>query len=166
MSRTLPLLPPSIALATALLLISPFGASLAGDIQPTDAPQLGQQIDPHAGESAPAAPNRIPRWLDEVRAQRQALQEQRRAQHEARRRAIDPIGAAQQEAREDAFFRRRQERREMLDQDRRSFVNQGPWAAPWPSPREALPPGEQGDRPATPSDSLPDWDNGWYFRGW
>ena len=166
MSRTLPLLPPWIALGAALLLIYPFDASLARDMQPADVPQLGQQIGPQAGESAPAAANRVPRWLEEVRAQRQALQEQRRAQYEARRRAIDPVGAAQQEAREDAFFRRRQERRDMIDQDRRSFVNHGPWAAPWPSLQEGLSTGEQGDRPATPSDALPDWDNGWYFRGW
>ncbi len=55
MSRTLPLLPPSIALAAALLLIHPFDVSLARDMQAADVPQIGQQIGPHAGESAPAA---------------------------------------------------------------------------------------------------------------
>jgi hypothetical protein len=166
MSRTLPLLPPSIVLGAALLLMHPFDISIARDTQAADVPQIAQQAGPHSGESAPAAAGRVPRWLEEVRAQRQALQEQRRAQHEARRRAIDPVGAAQQEAREDAFLRRRQERRDMIDQDRRSFLNQGPWATPWPSPPEGVAAGEPGDRPATPSDGLPDWDNGWYFRGW
>jgi hypothetical protein len=166
MSRTLPLLPPSIAFAAALLLIYPFDVSLARDTQTADVAQIGEQVSPHAGESAPAAANRVPRWFEEVRAQRQALQEQRRAQYEARRRAIDPVGAAQQEAREDAFLRRRQERRDMIDQDRRLFQNQGPWATPWPSPLESVPAGEQGNMPATPGESLPDWDNGWYFRGW
>lgn len=166
MSRTLPLLLPSIALAAALLLMHPFGAAFAQDMQAADASQLRQQVGPLADESKPAAANRVPRWLEEVRAQRQALQEQRRAQHEARRMAIDPVGAAQQKAREDAFFRRRQERRDMINQDRRSFINQGPWALPWRSPHEGVSTGEQRVMPATPSDALPDWDNGWYFRGW
>ena len=169
MSRTLPLLPLSIGFG-ATLLLTPFDASLAGDIQATEQPYQVQHTGPRASESAPPATNRVPRWLEEVRAQRQALQKQRRAQHEARRRAIDPVGAAQQEARENALQRRRQEWLEQIEQDRRSFLNQGPWATPWSSLPEGMPasePGELDDRPTkTPSETLPDWDNGWYFRGW
>lgn len=135
----------------------------------------------------------VPRWLDAVRAQRQALQERRRAQHQARRRAIDPIGTARQEALEQEFLRRRREMRDLIEQERWLFLNFGPWLRPWPAPRstiitaagtakteatdELMPPASSPSE-LTPSDSvpssgeprpaveLPDWDNGWYFRGW
>jgi len=132
----------------------------------------------------------LPRWLEEVRAQRRALQRQRRAQHEARQRAIDPIGAAQREAREQEFYRHRQEMMQQMEQDRRLFLNFGPWASPLvglpptqpaqpaqqppqqPQPKSAAtqsgapPPGDVDSAQDTYGYELPDWDNGWYFRGW
>ncbi len=170
MSRTPARLRLSILCGAALLPTIPFGATPAGDPQTTDwarpAQQSGPQIPQTGGDTASAAVPRVPRWLDEVRSQRRALQEQRRAQRDARRRAIDPVGAAQFGAREDAFLRRRQERQDMIEQDRRSFLNQGPWSTPWPPPRPAVPSGEQGEVPTTPDAESLDWDNGWYFRGW
>ncbi len=120
----------------------------------------------------------VPRWLEAVRAQRQALQEDRRAQHQARRRALDPMGTARQEALEQAFQRRRQEMRAMIDQERRLFLNFGPWLNPLPSSPgispPSLPPAQgapaQSERPENtppaPAYELPEWDNGWYFQGW
>jgi len=118
--------------------------------------------------------SQVPRWLEEVRAQRQALQDQRRAQHDARRRAIDPVGAAQQEAREAEFLRRRQELRDNIEQDRRLFLNRGLGSnggglSAWPErPLGAPPIGDSVARPVyvPPARVPPDWDNGWYFRGW
>ena len=60
--------------------------------------------------SVPMEPATVSPWLDEVRAQRRAREERRRAAKEAmdaRRRWIDPWGAAQQEAREQEVQRRR-----------------------------------------------------------
>jgi hypothetical protein len=106
------------------------------------------------------------RWLDEVRAQRRALQEQRRAQHEARKRAIDPVGAAEREAREEEFLRRRQEMRELIEADRRLFMNQGPWISPSPPLPATSGPADPNAPQTRPGYVPPDWDNGWYFHGW
>ena len=167
-----------IALGAALVLAPIARPTLAQEGTPTD--------NPGAAEAS-----QVPRWLEEVRAQRRALQAQRRAQHEARRRAIDPVGAAQQQAREAEFLRRRQERRAGMEQDRRLFLNQGLGSdggglLAWPEQSLAPPivdPGDSGRATVpVPPDQVPpdhvppdygppdyvppDWDNGWYFRGW
>jgi hypothetical protein len=122
-------------------------------------------------------------WLDEVRAQRQAREERRRAQKEAmdaRLRWINPWGAAQKEARERETQRRRELFREQIERDRQAFRNQIPWQFeldPWQEgishPPAPLPPPLGTDAPdvAGPTDPpassypLPGWDNRWYYRG-
>jgi hypothetical protein len=116
--------------------------------QPASQPALAQ----------PPVP--APRWLDDVRAQRHALQEMRQAR---------------QDARKDEFLRRRQEIRDMLETERRLFRNHGPWLEPMaPSP---LPPflehqdsglaGRDDDNSHPhPLYPPPGWDNGWYYKGW
>jgi hypothetical protein len=142
-----------------LLLLSP--TLLAQDPSPQAATEASDTLP---ADSPPPPGSGIPRWLDEVRAQRRALQELRRAEHDARRHAIDPLGAAQHDAREEAFLRRRQEIQSMMEQDRRLFLNQGPWLAPWPGP--PLPSDAAAGPGAPPAPELPDWDNGWYYHGW
>jgi hypothetical protein len=151
------------------------------------ASQLAAQEPP-----APAAragniamePEPVHRWLDEVRAQRQAREERRRAAKEAmeaRRRWIDPWGAAQQEAREQELQRRRDALKEKIEREREAFRSQVPWGPqqnPWqdeatgPGPDfPAVPdadtagPPEQPLAPPTPY-ALPGWDNHWYYRGY
>jgi hypothetical protein len=130
-----------------------------------------------APQGSPAPDDMVPRWLEAVRAQRRALQERRRAQHQARRRALDPVGTARQEAMEEEFQRRRQEMRDMIAQDRWLFLNFGPWLSPLPTPPGISPPTGPAapDSPHDPADETepgpsagdpPEWDNGWYFRGW
>lgn len=134
------------------------------------------------GEPFPTqAQTPVPRWLEEVRAQRRALQQQRRAAHQARHEALDAIGAAKREERKEQIERRRQEVREFIAQERRLYLNRGPWIAPLaphPPPIPGLDPlagGSAGDggtrdpvdaseQPAVPAPS--DWDNRWYYNGW
>lgn len=138
------------SVAEPLAADAPSAGASGGDLSPGDE-DIRQQ--PGGG------PNR---WLDEVRAQRRALAQQRRAQMEARRRALDPLGTAQQEAREEAFLRRRNEIRGMLEHDRQLFLNQAPWFRPLPPLPGAKPrPDDDGEHLAPQ-----DWDNGWYYRGW
>jgi len=115
-------------------------------------------------------------WLDEVRAQRRAWEERRRVAKEAidaRRRWIDPWGAAQKDAMKQEVQRRRDAFREKIERDREAFRSYRPWSAepaPW---HEELPP--QGENqglpegasqlPEAPYPPLPGWDNRWYFRG-
>jgi hypothetical protein len=78
-------------------------------------------------------------WLDEVRTQRQAAEARRQANREsfeARRRANDPWGAAQHEAWEDGVQRRREARKQRIEQDRDYFRGMSPnpadpWGEPW-----------------------------------
>jgi hypothetical protein len=99
---------------------------------------------------------------------------------DARRRWIDPWGAAQKEAREMESQRRREAFREQIERDRQAFRNQIPWLFeldPWrednSQPPAQLPPSLGTDSPgvaeqAAPSSSpypLPGWDNRWYYRG-
>ncbi len=137
--------------------------------------------------SVPMEPATVSPWLDEVRAQRRAREERRRAAKEAmdaRRRWIDPWGAAQQEAREQEVQRRRGAFLEQIERDREAFRNQVPWApapqqSPWlnemltrepelTAPGEAETAGATG--PAVPPPSTPyappGWDNLWYYRGY
>ncbi|MEA3278676.1 MAG: hypothetical protein U9Q81_25935 [Pseudomonadota bacterium] len=120
-----------------------------------------------------------------MRAQRRAREERRRAAKEAmdaRRRWIDPWGAAQQEAREQETLRRREAFMEKIDREREAFRSQRPWGGPYgpwndhspgvgpaaapPSPEA---PEEGAPAPGDPSRALypplPGWDNRWYYRG-
>lgn len=139
---------------------------------PPAPPPLLQPPAPMAAEPEP-----LEQWLEEVRAQRQGWEERRRAQREAmdaRRRWIDPWGAAQQEAREHEVNRRREELRDHIERSREAFLQQPPWGASSPQPRDASEPA--GRAPEGPADTapprvdpyppLPGWDNRWYYRGY
>ena len=138
---------------------------------------------PPAVPLPPAEPEPVRQWLDEVRAQRYAREERRRADkeaREARRRWIDPWGAAQQEVREQENQRRRNAFLDHIERDREAFRNQVPWRfeqGPWPDaipetageltgsaandpPRAPAPPALR-----TPTYPPPGWDNRWYYRG-
>jgi hypothetical protein len=184
-------LPGRAWLSISLMLILLNAAAPASDSPPTATSQQSAPAADPGNPLATAAPARAapqdtasphdgtPRWLDAVREQRRALQERRRAQHQARRRAIDPVGTALHEAQEQEFLRRRREMRDMLAENRRLFLNLGPWLTPWPAPPGSMPtaptpaphdaqaaPGQvQTDLPPQPYE-LPNWDNGWYFHGW
>ena len=146
----------------ASVIITPMSVMVVAQETGTDTIRVADKIESPTSNAS--------RWLDEVRAQRRSLQEERRAEYDARRRAMNPVGAAQQEAREAEFLRRRQQRREMIEQDRRLLLNRGlsdqdGWLSASPvllSP----PPMEPGDEMPAPNSVPPDWDNGWYFRGW
>ena len=147
-------------------------------------PVASQEPPPPAAVPMPIAePEPVRQWLDEVRAQRQAREERRRADKEARdahRRWIDPWGAAQKEAREQETRRRRMELMEHVERDRQEFRNWGPWGFrpnPWqekpvrspavtprPKDADAAPAIPLGD-PQASSYPLPGWDNRWYYRG-
>lgn len=150
--------------------------------RPIGAGRPGEPIhrDPFSARSQPA----VPRWLKEVRAQRRALQEQRRAAHQARHDAIDPIGAAKREERQEQVQRRRREVRDFIEHERRLYLNWGPWVTPL-VPRPPSLPGvdpiaegsigsrnadDVGHDPETRDGTKPlppsDWDNRWYFHGW
>jgi hypothetical protein len=125
-------------------------------------------------------------WLDEVRAQRQAWEERRRAAKEvinARRREIDPWGAAKQEAWEEENQRRREAFLQRIEREREVFRSQAPWGTaqtPWQdkppdqdSRPEAMPQGHETVQdptskrdPYSPYPMLPGWDNRWYYRGY
>ena len=136
---------------------------------------------------APTEPEGVHQWLDEVRAQRRVREERRRAAKEARdarRRLIDPWGAAQQEAREKQQQFRRDAFMEEIDRKREAFRSRAPWGtqpAPWQEvPRDSAPaemaddaessmgvPGPEGQGPtAPPYPTLPGWNNRWYYRGY
>jgi hypothetical protein len=145
----------------------------------TDAPRLSDSEGTRLQREHRPSQDHVPRWLDAVRAQRRTLQADRRAQHQARRRAIDPVGTARQEALEQAFQRRRQEMRNRIAGERWLFINFGPWATPWPPApiigpmhgnSTSEPTSQELTQPTEPESAatqeLPDWDNGWYFNGW
>lgn len=146
-------------------------------------PVAGQDPLPPATGGSPIEPEPVHRWLDEVRAQRQAREERHRSAKEAmdaRRRWIDPWGAAQMEAREQEVQRRRDAFLEQIDREREAFRSQVPWIplSPWPDeitgPGPELPrtseAGTAGppDQPVAPPSpyALPGWDNHWYYRGY
>lgn len=110
-----------------------------------------------AGAAIPASPRATP-WLDEVRAQRRAWEQRRKAAHDAfetRHRANDPWGAAQHDAWEDEIERRREARRQQMEQDREHFrsLTPAPPPAPWPelsSPQQSFlgQPPQSGSQPS------------------
>ena len=138
---------------------------------------ITQQPSMEPTQGIPAEPELVDQWLDEVRAQRQAWEERRRAKKEAidaRRRWIDPWGTAQQEARREENQRRREALRNKIEQDRDAFRSHSPWRSPQAPWQEPLPsPGSDGQNPISdvpdilsPYPPLPGWNNGWYFRGY
>ncbi|MBK5941457.1 hypothetical protein [Halochromatium roseum] len=145
-------------------------------IRPAPMPAAGLAIEPRRAE--PSSPqSQVPRWLEEVRAQRRALYEQRRAAHQARIDAFDPIGSAKRDERHELQRRHQEERRELIESERRLYLNRGPWLSPLaPMPPPSAEPDPlargslesrsqqpaQGSSPQTPSD----WNNLWYYKGW
>jgi len=142
---------------------------------------LAAQMPLPPPDSMPTAePEPARQWLDEVRAQRQIWQEQRRTAQKARRR-IDPWGAARQERQEQEAQRHHDAILEHIEHDREAFRNQGPWQLhqrPWQTeafrfsaPPSSQPPanaaaGASGQAPPrTLTYPLPGWDNRWYYRG-
>jgi hypothetical protein len=137
---------------------------------------------------APAEPEPLREWLEEVKAQRRAWEERRRATKEAfdaRRRWIDPWGAAEKEAREKENQRRREELMEHIERGREAFRGSAPrWAAPpeaWEKPRRGEGAPDASGEPTAADDGttgserppvqpryppLPGWDNRWYYRGY
>lgn len=86
------------------------------------------------------------------------LADQRRAQRDV-----------EQDARKEEFLRRRQERLELIDQERRLFLNYGPWLEPMApaSPVEFPPKRSRANAPTSTPDHPPaGWDNRWYYNGW
>lgn len=141
---------------------------------------IDQDIDPRRPGPDTALPS-VPRWLEEVRAQRRALHAQRRAAHQARHDALDPIGAAKRDQRREQMRRREEEVRERIETERRLYLNHGPWLSPL-IPAPPFPgddplaggslvdehPSQAPEAPAPRSDPLApsDWNNLWYYRGW
>ena len=122
-------------------------------------------------------------WLEEVRAQRRAREERRRAAKEAisaRRRLTDPWGAAHQEAHEKEIQRRHDAMMEQIERDREAFREQGPWRDsdpidPGPPPPPVAPPVSSGTQPEAGGSQGPagvptyppsGWNNRWYYRGY
>ena len=173
---------PRLSITTATALYA--GLLVVCPIAAPDSPTAAQESPlalPTDGTASPTEP--VSQWLDEVRAQRQIREERRRAAKEAmdaRRRWIDPWGAAQQDARKQETQRRRDAFFEHIERDRNAFRNQTPWGfqqGPWinesPSPSSDSPqtPAQDpfaGSGPENPQVStypLPGWDNRWYYRG-
>ncbi len=173
----------SLPSMTALLLL---GAMTAGSVTATprdDAAAAGGS----AAEQAIPQPGRyadpVDQWLEEVKAQRRAREERRRAAKEAinaRRRLTDPWGAAHQEAHEQENQRRHDAMMEQIERDRETFREQGPWQGSGPMdlgppPPPVPPPSSSGTQPeaggsqgpaATPAYPPSGWDNRWYYRGY
>ncbi len=126
---------------------------------------LAVQADSSATIAAevPGPPSESPRWLDEVRAQREAWEAHRQARKEAsdaRLRLLDPVGAAQLEEREkenerfrEASRRRAQQKRQSMAQERQAHRRE---LQRWLDQRDNAP------YPYTPYD----WDNRWFYRGY
>ena len=151
-------LPASAATETPARMLPPGSRPVAPSLQTAQSPALPPAHAPaHAPIHPPAHPAALP-WFDEVRDQRRMLADQRRARREV-----------EQDARKGEFLRRRQERRELIDQDRRLFLNYGPWLEPMaPATRADFPPEPpRADGSIDTPDHPPaGWDNGWYYNGW
>lgn len=156
-----------------------------GLMPPSPIPAPGLVMEPRRPQQT-SPQSSVPRWLEEVRAQRRALHEQRRAAHQARLQALDPIGTAKRDERTELRLRRQGEVRDLIETERRLYLNRGPWFSPLvprpppapglapltrnsvdppPAPQKAAP-GEQ--RPSSNADTQapPDWNNLWYYNGW
>ncbi len=161
------------------------GRPAVGHPAPTPVPPSGLAMEPRR----PASINpqsAVPRWLEEVRAQRRALREQRRAAHQARLESLDPIGSAKRDERKERRRRRQEEVRDLIETERRLYLNRGPWfspLAPRPPPVPEINPLSGGsfgaqldpqeaaldeEQPANNGNTQtpPDWNNLWYYNGW
>ncbi len=125
---------PTDRLLASLILVAMAQAS--AEIDPWFIPDPGGRL-PH--------PEQVMPWLDEVRAQRRAWEQDLR--------------------------KRRAERQERIEQERAAFRRLGPepwggWSfmGPWPAPSESPLPSAQS--PAQGPLGPPNWDNLWYFRGY
>ena len=152
---------PTLGFAVTLISVYCQVASASVDEAPES---ITVAVEDSGVSSAP----RPPQWLDEVRAQRQAWEARRDATRkamDARRRWIDPWGAAQHEAREREGEQRRQANRDRIEQERQHFRAQRPPLAPFPevSPQPSPPPWEP---PAPRLPEPPGWDNRWYYEGY
>ena len=166
--------------------IAPYQAGGSpGLMPPSPRPAPSLVMEPRRPE--PTGPqSSVPRWLEEVRAQRRALHEQRRAAHQARLQAMDPMGTAKRDERTELRLRRQEGVRDLIETERRLYLNRGPWfspLAPRPPPvpelapptRDSLDPRldpqgaagiEQQPSSSTSTQAPPDWNNLWYYNGW
>jgi len=176
--RPLPLtaLPWLAVLATGLASAAPADDADADPTPPpaqSSAPAIEQPSAQAEGYVDP-----IEQWLGEVKAQRRAWEERRRATREAinaRRRLSDPWGAAHLESHEKESQRRRDAMMEQIERDRETFREEGPWQLPSPMderppppPAAAVPPGAGDSQSPAAAPSYPPsgWDNRWYYRGY
>ena len=151
--------------------------AVAAQASPVGAPGMSDGAVP-----TPATPEDqiADRWLEAVRAQRQAWEERRRASQEAmdaRRRQYDARSSTYPEARQQEHLRRREALMEHIERDREHFLNQGPWQPP-PLPTPPTTPvapeppasGTPGSAPGSESrlayPPLPGWNNRWYYQGY
>jgi hypothetical protein len=178
------------------LLIALFATQICALAAPANAeqnaapPERAQESAAPMANSPPAmqpwptesisAQHGAPQWLDEVRAQRRALLEQRRAARQARQEARDPIGSAQREERQAWLRRRQEERRSRIETLHRPYLNHGPWLMPLAPSRPgadleqdrdgesvSMPqPTDQGSDHQDPTPGSGGWNNLWYFNGW
>lgn len=128
----------------------------ASSVAPVEGPGSEDAPDGRPPQLVPT-PDPSARWLDEVRAQRQAWEERRRLNREtfeARRRLADPWGTAQHEAWEDEVERRREARRQHREQEREHFRGLGPSDPPLPWP-EAMDPQGYPARMPPPAPGAP-----------
>ena len=142
---------------------------LAGIAQAPGTLGVGEQVIPPPAVPADQAADR---WLEAVRAQRQAWEERRRASQEAmdaRRRHLD----AHQEARQQEHQRRREALLDHIERDREHFLNQGPWQISPPPANPGHPPAPEASGPVAPGGDaplayppLPGWNNRWYYQGY
>jgi len=115
-----------------------------------------------------ARPPEEMRWLDEVRAQREAWEARRKAakaQSDAHLRMLDPIGAAHIEEREKESERMREAVRERAEQQRHAMEQEREARRQeleqWLDQRRTMP------YPYTPYDLAPsEWNNPWFYRGY
>lgn len=168
-----------------MLALLGLGALMAGPASPAPGDDAAarrpaaEQVAPQTGGYA----DPVDQWLEEVKAQRRAWEERRRATKEAinaRRRLTDPWGAAHQEAHEKENQRRRDAMMDQIERDRETLREQGPWTATGPKdlgppPPPAAPPISAGappepggtDGPVEPPAYPPSgWNNRWYYRGY
>lgn len=164
-----------------------FGAGMAAAPLLAAGDPATSPVDAPPAMTLPSEPEQMMQLLDEVRAQRQAWEQRRRVAKEAmdaRRRWIDPWGAAQQETRDKETQLRRDTFREQVEREREAFLGRAPWGAPRPPWQDAPPggtPAQQGiaaptqDGRAVAGDDMsptppyphpPGWDNRWYYRGY
>jgi hypothetical protein len=140
------LLPPSL-LTFALLWANPCAGNNATDPAADPSHQAGSET----------------RWLDAVKAQREAWEQRRQSLKEAadmRRKHLDPWGAAQIEAQERSAEMRREQARQHIEQQRKSAEAQ------LDANRQATENYLQQRQQMLHSYPPYGWNNPWYYRGY